>query len=74
MTRTLFAGGRVFDGTGASPAARFLVTESDGERWVFPVAEVDQVRRLSRAALAAAPPTVAELALSTRAKWRLVRA
>jgi chemotaxis-related protein WspD len=42
-----------------SPTARLLVTEWAGERWVFPVAAVDQVRRVSRAALAGAPPTVA---------------
>lgn len=38
---------------------RLLVTAWGGQHWVFPVQEVDQVRRISRAELTATPPTVA---------------
>jgi chemotaxis-related protein WspD len=38
---------------------RLLVTAGGGQHWVFPVHEVDQVRRMARAELTATPPTVA---------------
>jgi chemotaxis-related protein WspD len=52
---------------GSGTAARLVVAERDGERWVFPVEEVDQVRRLSTAGLTATPATL------TRASARMTR-
>lgn len=50
-------------GTPAANAAvapkRHLVTQRGGERWVFPVDEVDQVCRIARHEVTAAPSTVA---------------
>jgi chemotaxis-related protein WspD len=46
---------------------RLVVTQRDGERWVFRVDEVDQVHRFSFRQLTAVPPTVA------RAATRLTR-
>jgi chemotaxis-related protein WspD len=40
-------------------SGRLLVTEWQGQRWVFSVDEVDQVRRVAQAELAEPPPTVA---------------
>ena len=41
---------------------RLIVVERDGERWVFPVEEVDQVYRFSTAELSGAPATLARAA------------
>ncbi len=46
-------------GVGGGGSDRLLVTAWGGQHWVFPVDEVDQVRRLARAELTATPPTVA---------------
>jgi chemotaxis-related protein WspD len=48
--------------------ARMIVAEYEGERWVFPVDEVDQVYRFSPAELTGAPATLA------RSTARLTRA
>lgn len=40
-------------------SARLLVVQFDGERWVFPVDEVDQVHRFHASDLSAVPATVA---------------
>jgi chemotaxis-related protein WspD len=40
------------------PLGRLLVTAREGERWVFPVAEVDQVRRFPLSERTAVPATV----------------
>jgi chemotaxis-related protein WspD len=42
--------------------SRMIVVEHDGDRWVFPVDEVDQVYRLSKAELAGTPATLARSA------------
>jgi chemotaxis-related protein WspD len=57
-------------GAAAQPngRARMLVVDGGGDRWVFPVDEVDQVYRFSPAELTGAPPTLA------RAASRLTRA
>src|SRR5262249_22100 len=52
---------------GPGPAAgngrsRLIVVQHDGERWGFPVDEIDQVYRLSAGALAGAPATLARSA------------
>jgi chemotaxis-related protein WspD len=54
------------DRDGGQP--RLLVVEGEGGRWVFPVAEVDQVYRFAPAELTGAPATLA------RAAGRLTRA
>jgi chemotaxis-related protein WspD len=54
------------DHEGAQP--RLLVVEGEGNRWVFPVDEVDQVYRFAPAELTGAPATLA------RAAGRLTRA
>ena len=41
---------------------RLIVVERDGDRWVFPVEEVDQVYRFSTAELTGAPATLARAA------------
>jgi chemotaxis-related protein WspD len=43
----------------SAPGARMIVVERDGERWVFPVDQVEQVHRFPISALAAAPATLA---------------
>jgi chemotaxis-related protein WspD len=49
------------------PQARFLVVRREGERWVFPVDEVDEVHRFSRQALTGSPATLSRsLARLTR--------
>ena len=42
----------------AKPHQRLLVTARDSERWVFPVAEVDQVRRFALSERTPVPATV----------------
>lgn len=46
----------------SGPPGRLLVTEWEGQRWVFPVDAVDQVRRIPQAEVGAPPPTVARAA------------
>jgi len=48
------------DGKGSRP--RMIVVENQGERWVFPVDEVDQVYRLAMSELTNAPATLARSA------------
>ena len=48
--------------------SRMIVVESDGERWVFPVDEVDQVYRVATADLTVPPATL------SRSASRLTRA
>jgi chemotaxis-related protein WspD len=50
--------------TPASPpaTARLLVVRREGERWVLPVDEVDQVRRVPRGAITRPPATVGRAA------------
>src|SRR5262249_26059317 len=45
-------------GRGGKPLGRLLVVQRDGERWVLPVDEVDQVRRFAPAELTPVPATV----------------
>jgi chemotaxis-related protein WspD len=47
---------------GDRPGARLIVVEREGDRWVFPVEEVDQVYRFSTAELTGAPATLARAA------------
>lgn len=54
-------------GPESANASRWLVACGDGDRWVFPVDEVDQVYRVSRGELTEAPATL------TRAKNRLTQ-
>jgi chemotaxis-related protein WspD len=50
-------------GSGAvNGRSRLIVVQHDGERWVFPVDEIDQVYRLSAGELAGAPATLARSA------------
>jgi chemotaxis-related protein WspD len=44
---------------GKSSRPRMIVVENQGERWVFPVDEVDQVYRLAMSELTNAPATLA---------------
>lgn len=53
--------------TSVSASARLLVVRREGERWVLPVDEVDQVRRVPRGSVARPPATV------TRAAAHLTR-
>ncbi len=72
-TRAAFTPGWDTATTRAPRSARLLVVQRDGERWVFPVDEVDQVYRLSLAELTPAPATLARaLARLTRGilVWR----
>jgi chemotaxis-related protein WspD len=58
---------------GAGGLPRLIVAQSEGNRWVFPVDEVDQVYRLSPGELTGAPATLARSASPlTRAvlAWR----
>jgi chemotaxis-related protein WspD len=47
---------------GSSSGARLVVAQGDGDRWVFPVDEVDQVYRFSAGEVTGAPPTLARAA------------
>jgi chemotaxis-related protein WspD len=55
------------EGGASSPGARLVVARREGDVWVFPVDEVDQVYRFPAAELAGAPATLA------RAAGRLTR-
>jgi chemotaxis-related protein WspD len=50
------------NGEGPSPGARLIVVRRDGDRWVFPADEVDQVHRFSTSELTGAPATLARSA------------
>lgn len=56
ITRSVPATGPARPGT--SGRARLLVTRQGGERWVFPVDEVDQVHRVAARELAEVPATL----------------
>ena len=55
--------GAVKGAAGGSPAARrLLVVRKDGDRWVFPVDEIDQVHRIPAASVGRPPATVGRAA------------
>jgi chemotaxis-related protein WspD len=56
------AGARSQESEGGEAQLRWIVVEHDGERWVFPVDEIDQVYRVPARELTGVPATVARSA------------